>query len=97
MVLAVRGTMRLHDVLTDLVCEHVALGGEAGGAGEAGEAGEAHAGMLEAAQRLLEQQRPLLEASLRLTLTRTLTLHLHPSPDPNLSPDPNPNPNPNLP
>ena len=81
-VLAVRGTMRLHDVLTDLVCEHVALGGEAGGAGEAGEAGEAgdvgeaHAGMLEAAQRLLEQQRPLLEATLRLTFTLTLTLPL---------------------
>ena len=89
MVLAVRGTMRLHDVLTDLVCEHVALGGEAGGAGEAGEAGEAHAGMLEAAQRLLEQQRPLLEVTLRLTLTTDP----NPNPDRNFNSSSHPNPN----
>ena len=75
----VRGTMRLHDVLTDLVCEHVAL---AGGAGGAGGAGEAHGGMLEAAQRLLEQQRPMLEVTLRLTLPLTPPLTLtRPDPD----------------
>ena len=63
----------MHDVLTDLVCEHVPLPAGVDGAGGVdgvdGEAhGEAHGGMLEAARRLLAQQRPLLEVLQPATL-----------------------------
>lgn len=52
-VLAFRGTLALHDALTDLVCHPLPLDG-----------GRAHGGMLEAAQRVLEELRPDLVATL---------------------------------
>ena len=67
-VVAVRGSARVQDVLTDLVCERATFECELG-------TGWAHAGMLKAATRLLEAVMPTVRAALsshpgyRLVLT----------------------------
>jgi hypothetical protein len=53
-----RGTLGLHDVLTDLVCKQQPLECD-------GLAGMAHGGMLEAARRLLDELRADIQAALR--------------------------------
>jgi len=69
-VLVFRGTLGIHDVLTDLVCQQrpVEIGGVAG---------EAHGGMLEATRRLVQELRPSIEAALRANPTHRLVLCGH--------------------
>ena len=57
-VVTIRGSVRLQDVLTDLVCDHATVEGSPLGSGTA------HAGMLKAAQRLLAALRPTLVSAL---------------------------------
>jgi pimeloyl-ACP methyl ester carboxylesterase len=58
-VLAFRGSSSIHDILTDLVCEHAHF------EDALGRSGEAHAGMLKAARRLLHTLRPSIDSALR--------------------------------
>ena len=57
-VVAIRGSHRVQDALTDLVCEHASFESPLG-------KGEAHAGMLKAATRLLARIRPSIDDALR--------------------------------
>lgn len=65
-----RGTLRIHDVLTDLVCKQEPL--------QIGDTiGAAHGGMLKAAQRLLDELRADIEAALSSNIGFKLVLCGH--------------------
>eukprot|EP00035_Acanthoeca_spectabilis_P006425 m.124400 g.124400 ORF g.124400 m.124400 type:complete len:395 (-) comp13499_c0_seq4:2793-3977(-) len=69
-VLSFRGTLRIHDVLTDLVCKQEPL--------QIGDTiGAAHGGMLKAAQRLLDELRADIEAALSSNIGFKLVLCGH--------------------